>query len=154
MKYFAGIGSRATPPRVLDVMTAIARKLKGLEWTLRSGGAGGADQAFEAGFGSRGPKEIFYADDATVQCIQLASKYHPAWDKCSNYAKKLHGRNMMILLGRMLDTPVKFVVCYTEGAQIKGGTGQALRYAKENGIPITNLGDPDVLKKVKEWVSS
>lgn len=46
---YAGIGSRETPRSILDLMTAIARKLEALGYTLRSGGATGADTAFEEG---------------------------------------------------------------------------------------------------------
>ena len=48
-KYYAGVGSRDTPPEVLARMTGIATKLYYLGYVLRSGGAPGADQAFEAG---------------------------------------------------------------------------------------------------------
>jgi len=48
-KYYAGIGSRSTPAEVLGKMTSIAGKLCDLGYVLRSGGAPGADTAFEAG---------------------------------------------------------------------------------------------------------
>ena len=34
----------------------------------------------------------------------------------------------------------KFVVCWTPGGQLKGGTAQALRIATALNIPIINLG--------------
>ncbi len=43
------------------------------------------------------------------------------------------------VLGSDLETPVSFVVCWTIGGKISGGTGQALRIAKDLGIPIFNL---------------
>jgi hypothetical protein len=46
----AGIGSRETPDLVLQFMTAVMRALAERGWTLRSGGAPGADQACEAGY--------------------------------------------------------------------------------------------------------
>lgn len=49
-KYYTGIGSRETPPEIKEVMTAIGFKLAAEGWTLRSGGAYGADQAFEEGW--------------------------------------------------------------------------------------------------------
>lgn len=36
MKYYAGIGSRSSPPEILELMTKIAVKLRGQGWTLRS----------------------------------------------------------------------------------------------------------------------
>jgi predicted Rossmann fold nucleotide-binding protein DprA/Smf involved in DNA uptake len=47
--YYAGIGARSTPPQILSVMTRLASKLEGMGYTLRSGGAAGADTAFERG---------------------------------------------------------------------------------------------------------
>jgi hypothetical protein len=115
-------------------------------WLLRSGGAKGADLAFEAGHdsavldGATGTKEIFKAADATPEALELAAEYHPAWERCSPYARKLHARNGFIVLGERLNDPVDFVVCYTEGGKLKGGTAQALRIAGDNGIPILNYG--------------
>ena len=46
MKY-AGIGSRRTPPELLDEMEVLGRQLAIADYVLRSGGAKGADSAFE-----------------------------------------------------------------------------------------------------------
>ena len=141
--YYAGIGSRETPENVLKAMHNIAVILNKLGYTLRSGGAIGADTAFESGAGNL--KSIYYANNATTQAIDLASQYHPAWHKCSAYAQKLHGRNMQILLGNTLDTPVEFIICWTPNSATTGGTGQALRYAIANDIKIYNLANqPDI----------
>ncbi|NYZ25158.1 hypothetical protein HND93_36125, partial [Azospirillum sp. ROY-1-1-2] len=60
MMHYAGIGSRETPPAVLEVMAAVGERLAQLGWVLRSGGAVGADQAFERGCDRvGGRKEIF-----------------------------------------------------------------------------------------------
>lgn len=50
MKYYTGVGSRETPPDILTLMTALGKKLVSEGWTLRSGGALGADAAFEFGW--------------------------------------------------------------------------------------------------------
>jgi len=49
VKYYTGIGSRKTPPEILKIMHTLAWHLADKGWTLRSGGAGGADNAFENG---------------------------------------------------------------------------------------------------------
>lgn len=46
---YAGIGSRNTPEPVLALMQRCATRLEVLGYTLRSGGANGADSSFEAG---------------------------------------------------------------------------------------------------------
>lgn len=135
-RYYAGIGSRDTPDYVLVKMKRMAETLSYM--TLRSGGAIGADSAFEEGASK---KEIFTANDVTEAAIELSSKYHPNWEACSKHAKKLHGRNAMIILGKDLDSPVEFVICWTKNGKGGGGTGQALRIAKDYGIKIHDLGE-------------
>lgn len=149
MKYYAGIGARSTPGSVLNVMRKVAYQLHRRNYVLRSGGAQGADTAFEQGAGA---KDIYTAYDAHRHAIELASLYHPAWDKCSDYVQKLHGRNAMILLGKDLNTPVEFVVCWTPDGKDSGGTGLGIRIANEFGIRVNNLHDESVMKKTLEWL--
>lgn len=153
-KYYAGIGSRETPKDICDLMTKLATKLANTGWILRSGGAKGADQAFERGVSSRFEKEIFYANDATPEALELAEKYHPKWAACSDYTRRLHARNGLILLGRDLDFPVSFICCWTPDGKVTGGTGQSLRIAAdpEYNIPVHNLAIPDHLERVKEFL--
>lgn len=136
--YYAGIGSRQTPLDIRALMTTIAYSLSQYGYVLRSGGAIGADTAFEQGADD---KDIYYAKDATFNAVQLASQYHPAWHRCSQYAKQLHGRNMHILLGPDINNPkpVDFIICWTPNGAITGGTGQALRYAIDHKMTIYNL---------------
>lgn len=49
MKWYTGVGSREAPSAILTLMEDIGEKLASQGWTLRSGGAIGADQAFERG---------------------------------------------------------------------------------------------------------
>ncbi len=143
---WAGIGSLKTPDNVLKVMTSISQVLSEHGYILRSGGAIGSDSAFELGAKL---KEIFYAKDATPESIELASKFHPAWNRCDDYARKLQGRNSMILLGKDLNDPVDFVICWTEGGKIQGGTGQGMRIALHYNIPIYNLAVKEDVENLK-----
>lgn len=139
--YYAGIGSRTTPVDVCNLMTKLAVALEIKGYRLRSGGADGADKAFERGVKSVTNKEIFRPKDATQEAIKLASEVHPAWHHCNDYARKLHGRNSQIILGRNLDTPVKFVVCWTPKGNEVGGTALGMRLATKRGITVYNLAD-------------
>lgn len=149
-KFYAGIGSRETPDWVLNVMTKIAHKLDSDGFILRSGGAKGADSAFELGALR---KEIFIANDATTDSLVHAEEYHPRWDILSEYAKRLQARNSMILLGKNLDAPVKFVICWTKNAKITGGTGQALRVCNDLNIPIFNLANQDTKDRLYKYIN-
>lgn len=48
-RIYTGIGSRETPPEVCGFFRILAARLARSGWNLRSGGARGADQAFEDG---------------------------------------------------------------------------------------------------------
>src|SRR4030095_10380993 len=57
---YAGIGSRETPPHICQALERIGSALASIGFTLRSGGARGADQAFEAGsVAAGGATEIY-----------------------------------------------------------------------------------------------
>ena len=49
--YYTGVGSRGTPEDVLKRMNKFARIMHKKGWTLRTGDADGADEAFMTGSG-------------------------------------------------------------------------------------------------------
>ena len=151
---YAGIGSRETPDEILRLMEAIACALGDKGYTLRSGAAKGADSAFENGARHSAESPELYLpwadyesrvnarlDFPTERALQIAAEYHPAWHRCSNGARLLHGRNSHIILGADCRTPAQFVIAWTKDGQNTGGTGQGLRIAKHHGVPIFNLHD-------------
>jgi hypothetical protein len=139
MKYYAGIGSRTTPSKVILEMRMIGDRLAALGYILRSGGAEGADSAFEHLVTDPFKKEILRPRDATPKARELASTIHPAWPMCSDYSKNLHARNCQIILGRDLDKPVQFVVCWTPEPVERGGTRTGIVLAQDRDIPVFNL---------------
>lgn len=148
-KFYAGIGSRRTPLGVLETMTRLAGRLCNLEYILRSGGAEGADTAFEKNLPPEA-KVIFRARDATPEAIALAATVHPAWYACSPAARQLHGRNCMIILGANLDEPAKFVICWQDPTVDRGGTRLGMNLAASRGIPVYNLAIPGAYKLLLE----
>jgi hypothetical protein len=94
---YAGIGSRATPAAVLDLMTRAASWLSAQGWVLRTGMATGADQAFYRGASARGALELYLPwpsfeasarpascgagqlvlGEATPAAYELAATFHP-----------------------------------------------------------------------------
>lgn len=160
VKKYAGVGSRETPDNILDVMFKIGKSLAEKGLLLRSGGAEGADTAFEDGCDIvRGKKEIFYAKNNRGciveerffdQAMHMASHVHPAWERCSDYAKRLHARNCFQVLGKELNDPVDFLVCWTKDGGPTGGTGQAIRLAMSKQVPIYNLYNEKDLVALRE----
>ena len=154
MKYYAGIGSRETPSDILNVMTEAAQYLEGLGYTLRSGGAEGADTAFERGTNQ---SEVYRPEDANGDI----EAYNLLQHVCDNlqdapknamaikpYIKNLLARNMYQILGKELDSPVEFVMCWTPDAQLKGGTRYAIKLAQLRSIMVYNLADQDIYTRV------
>ncbi len=160
-KYYAGIGSRETPKHLQETITRIAKKLYNLDYFLRSGGAPGADTMFDVYKGSSEiylPWDNFNGNDSKLhlkitpelntQAEEIAKKYHPNWNALSDAAKKLMTRNTFQVLGLDLNTPSEFIVCWTKDGKASGGTGQALRMAKDLNIPIFNLYFEDTEEKL------
>lgn len=170
-KYYAGIGSRQTPADVLTTMTRWARNLYGDGWILRSGRAVGADRAFESGVPIQLPirpfvvqgKEIFTPKDGDISpaAYDLAATIHPAWHLCSEYAKACHARNCYQVLGRDLETPVAFVLCWTPcGSECEastnrdtGGTRTAIVLASRRSIPVFNLRNCDASSRLLTFLT-
>lgn len=78
------------------------------------------------------------------KALDIIKEVHPAFDKLSLGAKKLHARNAYQVLGIYLDTPSKFLICYAQvDAQgvPKGGTRTAWVLAQMLDIPCFNLGN-------------
>ena len=154
-KYYTGIGSRETPSSILDEMTHIAKILNQKDYILRSGGAMGADTAFKNGAGIKckiyvpwnNYNNLEYKYPIPNEAFIIAVKLHPVWVKLTDGAKKLMARNTMQILGENLDDKSYFVICWTkDGAKEfkevtsrTGGTGLAIKLARENNIPVYNL---------------
>ena len=143
-RYYAGIGSRDTPDNIQVLIGMVAKRMARKKWILRSGGARGADMAFEEACDKAGgKKEIFRPEDSNKESLELASTIHPIWRACNIWAKRAHARNCQIILGKELDIPVKFVVCWTPRGKKTGGTRTGIILAESRKIPVYNLGDQD-----------
>ena len=154
---YAGIGSRKTPSPMQLRMSYSAGVMAKHGWILRSGGAEGADEAFERGLLPTDPREIYLPElgwrnnpspfgldemEFKYDAWEYVKKYHPAWQKLgSQFVRKLMTRNVFQILGKDLDRPADMVVCWTQGGGLVGGTAFALRLARIFHIPVYNLGD-------------
>lgn len=140
---YAGVGSRETPPEVLQVMTRFARHMESRGYILRSGGAPGADTAFEDG-ASESMREIYLPwpgfngrssrlERPSTAAVKLGMRYHPMlaklppdWETSASFKDeqrkkirtltKLMGRNCHQVLGSSLSDKVSFLVCWTQDA--------------------------------------
>ena len=168
MKYYAGIGSRETPKEICNKMTEIASLLEKQDFVLRSGGAQGADHAFEIGISDplmmdiylpyinfnnkSGSKYIFIStfDHSNYKAAYESLKYHPRGFNMSHGTKVMMIRNYFQACGLVNQSNSSFVICWTpkgaNGYTIKttyedGGSGQCIRIAAAHNIPVYNLKD-------------
>lgn len=150
-KPFTGIGSRKTPIWVLEwIENSAVPRLSEAGFTLRSGGADGADEAFETDY--TGDKEIylpwngFNENPSPIWHIspiayQIAQEIHPNWASLSQAGQKLHARNVHQVMGKRLNSPSLFVLCWCQikNGEPQGGTRTAIKLAEKYGIPVYNL---------------
>ena len=176
--FYTGVGSRDITDEEWDIIEGIAKWLAPM-YTLRSGKAAGADSAFEYGVSiSDAPdnKEIyipwpkFEGNEISGEKISLdrpdsvnfalslqyAKDIHPAWERLTQGAKKLHQRNVHQVLGRNLDKPVPsdfLLACSDEDkhGDVKGGTRTAWMLAKEFNVPCLNIRGK-TKREIFEWI--
>lgn len=149
LKYFAGIGSRKTPRAIKLLMDKLSPLLIEQGYILRSGGASGADKMWEDSYNQHGGQSsIYLANDVCEKSLEIAERFHPRWDLLTDYGRRLHARNGYQILGRNLDYPSEFVICWTEDGKLKGGTAQAMRIALHYKIPIYNLALTEGYEKI------
>lgn len=135
---YTGAGSRDTPRPIGATLTALARTLALRGYTVRVGGARGADLDFEVGAAQCGggielylpwpgfcerearaagllrPRFAFHMlHEPSAAAYDLAARHHPAWDALPPKHRALHARNGHELLGADLDAPSRFLVCWT-----------------------------------------
>lgn len=170
-KIYTGIGSRETPPFHLTAAKNLAMQLAQSGFLLRSGHAHGADMAFENGaIAANGAKQIYIPwfgfNNAPAnhpdyirhmpseETAKLAAKYHPGWKNLTDGAKMLMMRNVYQVLGTDLNSPTSFVICYTPSGKSGGGTGQAIRIAKDYHIPVFDIALPEHQVAVIEFINN
>lgn len=173
LQYYTGVGSRETPENILAQMTRIGETLARKGMVLRSGGADGADSAFEAGcdlvsptlkqiylpwrnFNGRNETqpgiEVALSKQTWDQAELIAKEIHPVWERLSQGAQKLHIRNVFQVLGGELDKPSSFVIYWAltgKNGEPKGGTRTAVMLAKSRGISTYNLAEPGAIEKLE-----
>ena len=174
MKIYTGVGARSTPNEMLDIIQNVASVLGKQGWVLRSGGADGADYAFETGCDAvQGSKKIYipwdgfngrHQDGQSVLTLDqgdragataIVKDVHPAYGMLSRGALALHARNTYQVLGLHLDTPSHFLLCYAPVDKYgvpKGGTRTSWVLAQECGIPCFNLYLEKDKERIEKWL--
>jgi len=170
-RFYTGIGSRDIPTDIGITMRSLAIVLARNGFILRSGGAAGADSAFEEGCDVEGggkeiylPWERFRNNSSTLhyispEAIELAEDYYGQnWLYTKTTTKKFMARNMYQVTGQDLNAPSEFIICWTpdgctsmsKRSRVTGGTGQAIAYGSDLEIPVFNLKNENAYNEIVE----
>lgn len=174
--YYSGIGSRQTPSHILDSMIILGEWFATENYILRSGNANGADVAFGTGCDSvSGDSEIYlpyknfnggcrnslYVSNTRIlkQATQIMKTLKPKTYTWNAKNTPYHQRNVFQVLGVNLNTPSKFVICYTNtGAESEhdvltmqdaSGTSTAIVLADRLHIPVINMYNDNWMDKLE-----
>lgn len=175
--HYAGIGSRVTPNDVCRLMSRLSARLEQLGFILRSGGAVGADIAFEQGISDPRRMKIYrpydeYGEEDLTLMAEHIEMFHPKpWtlegrrstrgDGSWSSVRRLMGRNTFQILGTTAEQRARvpassFVICWTQdGAELPletsastGGTGQAIKIAAHYEVPVFNLAREGAMERL------
>jgi hypothetical protein len=163
---YAGIGSRMTPYIITTEMIILGKYMAFKKYLLRTGGALGADAAFIRGCNliDNKLKEIYYPNDVfcynneIIENAKNIAKYyhkHDRWWTIPGHTKRCLIRNVFILLGIKLDSPVDFVICWdAPDTRSYGRTKHFIRMAESWKIPIINMKTPklETAKNVYSYI--
>ena len=188
--YFTGIGSRKIGKSFDSIYLAkLASYFAKEGFIVRHGDAVGSDRIFRDEFRNRGKQEIYipwksFIDDydysadmgdcvlgeINVYCISDYDKksikeINHILKECGLYFKKesttkLVQRNVLQVLGKDLQTPSEFVICWTpDGAESlkdiskdTGGSRVAIGVADLFDIPVYNIKNNDTLEYITDVI--
>lgn len=166
----ACIGSREAPVVVLKWMEATGAALVRAGYTLVSGNAPGADQAWARGGNSMDPTrvelclpwdsfessavhgrnvvQVFNSADGE-RYVRLVRATHPSFGRLTDAAIRLHSRNAMIVEGAHL-----VLGALNPDKPGGGGTGSAFRIAQRHGICTFNVADALIREMIDERLAN
>lgn len=174
---YAGIGARNAPESIKPIVIKLGYYLALEGFVLRSGGAEGMDDFFEAGADlammvtSTAQKQIFLPEEnswgnpsvwhnPSEKAQETVEIYHKYGKNMKGRSRNLMARNAHQVLGADLNDPAKFIICWTKDGCLSdetrsydkssgtGGTGQAISIASLNNIPVFNLQNKEHLDKI------
>jgi hypothetical protein len=166
IRTYSGIGARKSPPDILRLMADAASALARQGYTLRTGGAEGADEAFREGAVEAGGIVELYLpwpgfnchDRAELQhpskrALEIAEAHHPRFRELPAKHQALIGRNSHIVVGANCDAPSTFALLWTPGGATVGGTGHGIRLCLGYRVPIFNLARADHRARVERMLA-
>ena len=152
---YVGIGQLTVTDEVREWLADFASRVAHCGWHLRSGANNGVDTVFEQNSGGkfnvylpwnkfgRRPSGRRFTVCEELPAYDLAKEQlfneHPKPDALDAKMVKLLVRARFEILGDDLNTPCKFVACYSEAGLDAAAVREAVRLARERGIPVFDL---------------
>ena len=169
-KPYTMVSNREAPIGVLARMTEIAKLMDGKGFTCRIDGAEGASSAVEPvdcrkevilawkGFNNKESQFTYTAPEA----LEIAKKFHPTFDTAKPAVQTFLGRNVRLVMGQTLKSPIMAMVVWTEdGAETlkdrtakTGFAGHLIALASALGVPVFNLHNPDAEHRLNVWLEN
>lgn len=167
-KPYTMVSNREAPVGVLARMTEIAKLMDSRGFTCRVDGAEGASAAVEPvdcrkevilawkGFNNKESQFTYTAPEA----LEIAKKFHPTFDTAKPAVQTFLGRNVRLVMGQTLKSPVMAMVVWTDdGAESlkdrtakTGFAGHLIALASALGVPVFNLHNPDAEHRLNVWL--
>lgn len=166
----ACIGSREVPKDIQYNLIDIGRYLARKGYTVSTGNANGADFFFAFGAHEINPTLVEFhlpwenynktyiqdgnrviIDGNRLDYAKIAAELHPNWHACSQGAKRLHTRNVGIVLG------CTQVIAYPRMDNKNnpiGGTAMGIRVAQKYNIKVLNLAIPQHLTETMRRIQN
>lgn len=148
----ACIGSRTLGPSELELCRAIGRYLATKGYTISTGNARGADQAYGAGGNEIDPRLVelhlpwpgyevgsilagnrVIVDGGVEEYSKIAAGLHSRWNSLGRGPRALHTRNVGIVQG------CSQVVAWPGPSTWGGGTGLGMKVGSHFGIRVVDL---------------
>ena len=155
--HYTGLASNDTPTAIRAIMTELAMELESSGIILRSAAHPEMHSAFLRGVEAVGKKEVYVTwshgrhsqhrihpsqiDSATkALSLSIIQRFLPHMTVSQITQHDFISMAPYLILGRDLNTPSRFVICWTPDGLGQHGVGPALRIARYYGIPVFDLG--------------
>lgn len=163
------------PDDTMNIIEAFCRKLIEKGFTYRYDGDARSKASLLAYTASKQRSEIFLPwkkfntdVDATLaypkeDAYRIGAFYHTKLNDLAGPVKGFIARNVHVLLGGELNTPLSLLICYTEdGSEVTKGmdykkAGNAsffIRVCEDLDIPVFNMKQPDAKERLIEYIKS
>ena len=153
--HIAGIGSRELNPDDLHICFQLGQFIVSLGGELHTGNAEGADQAFANGANMVKPERVhlhlpwasfnreainrgnvIHLPQDQSHHEETARMYHKGWHRMGQGGRKLHTRNVSIVVYPQLKD---LILAFPSQKWGGGGTGQGMRVGEGLGVPVIDL---------------